>query len=99
MFRIEDQRLLETPTSPRELVSSEPSVPNPDVQLYRVRIERESLPKYIERLIVLTFVVQLMGALIVLFGTQEWGRHISNNLQLMSVCLLYYAYSLEFNTR
>ena len=47
---IEDQRLLEAAASPRELVAGEPSVTNPNVQLYRVRIERESLPKYVERL-------------------------------------------------
>jgi len=39
-----------------------------------------------------------MGALIILFGTQKWGRHISVNLQLLSVCLLYYAHGPEFNT-
>jgi len=68
------------------------------VQLYRVGIERESLPKYVERFVVLPLVVQLVGALIILFGTQKWGRHISVNLQLSSVCLLYYAHSPEFNT-
>ena len=68
------------------------------MQLYRVGIERESLAKHVERFVVLPFVVQLMGALVVLFGTQKWGRHISVNLQLMSVCLLYYSHSPEFNT-
>jgi hypothetical protein len=98
VLRIEDQRLFEAPTSPRELVARQPSVTDPDVQLYRIGIERESLPKYVERLVILPFVIQLVGALVILFGTQKWGRHISGNLQLMSVCLLYYSYSPEFNT-
>ena len=98
MLRVEDECFLEASACPRKFLSRVVRVTNPDVQLYRIGIERESLPKYVERLIVLPFVIQLVRALIVLFGTQKWGRHISGNLQLMSVCLLYYSYSLEFNT-
>ena len=42
--------------------------------------------------------LELMRTLVVFLGTQKWGWHISGNLQLVSVCLLYYSYSLEFNT-
>jgi hypothetical protein len=45
------------------------------VQLYRVRVERESLSEHTKRLFILAFIVKLMGALVVLFRTQERGGH------------------------
>jgi hypothetical protein len=45
------------------------------MQLYRIRIESESFSKYPERFLVLTFIVKLMGALVILFRTQERGGH------------------------
>jgi hypothetical protein len=45
------------------------------MELYGIRVERESFSEHPKRLFVLPFVVQLMGALVVLFRTQERGGH------------------------
>jgi len=45
------------------------------MQLYRIGIERESLAENAERIVVLTFVVELMRTFVVLFGAQERGGH------------------------
>ena len=85
---IEHQRFLEALPRPRVFLASEARVTDPHVQLHRVRVERESLTEHIERLIILAIVVQLMRALIVLFGTQKWGWHGSTNLHRMRDFLL-----------
>jgi hypothetical protein len=85
---VEHECLLEALTSPRVLLTCESRVTNPNVQLHRIRIEREPLAKYLERLVILPFVVELMRAFVVLFGTQEWGRHGDGYLRHMM-----YAYS------
>src|ERR671928_570703 len=85
---VQHERLLETLTGPRVLLTCESRVTNPNVQLHRVRIEREPLAKYLERLVILPFIVELMRAFVVLFGTQEWGRHGDGYLRHMM-----YAYS------
>jgi hypothetical protein len=82
VLRIEDERFLEAAPTPRILLSSEPGVGDSDVQFYRMWIKRKAFSQDIQRLIVLALVVQLMGALIVLFRTQEWSRHLSNPLRL-----------------
>jgi hypothetical protein len=81
MLRIEHECFLEAPATPRVFLAREPGVPHPDVELYRMRIERQPFAKYLERLFVLPLVIQLMGALVVLFGTQERGRHVQRHLQ------------------
>ena len=53
-----------------------------DVQLHRVRIEREPLTEHVERLVVLSLVVEGVRALVVLLGAQEGVRHISGILRL-----------------
>src|ERR1700745_2242225 len=75
MLGLEDQRVLEATPRPREFLTGELGIPHSDVQLYRIRIECESLSEYTERLIVLSFIVTLMGALVVLFRTQERSGH------------------------
>ncbi len=75
VLRLEDQRLLEAPARPGELLAGESRVPHTDVQLYRGRVEREPFPQNGQRLVVLPFVVELVGALVVLFGAQERGGH------------------------
>src|ERR1043166_9044947 len=72
---LQHQRFLERATRPRVLFTREPRVPHPNVELYRTRVERESFAKYRERFVVLTFIVQLVGALVVLLRTQEGGGH------------------------
>jgi hypothetical protein len=68
---IQDERLLEGAPRPRELVARQARVSDPDVQLHRVRVERESLTKYGQRLVVQPLVVELVRAFVVLFGTHE----------------------------
>ena len=72
---LEDQRLLERAAGPGKFLARELGVSDPYVQLYRIRIERESFAKYGQRFVILPFVVQLMRALVVLFRTQERGGH------------------------
>ena len=86
VLRLEDERLLEAAPRPRELLAGEAGVPHADVQLHRVRIEREPFPKHVERFVVLAFVVQLVGALVVLFGAQERGGHGYRSLRLVRGC-------------
>ena len=75
VLRLEHERLLERVASPSILLARQLGVPNPHMQLHRIRIERESFSKYRQRLIVLAFVVQLMRAFVVLLRTQERGGH------------------------
>src|SRR6476469_3607794 len=75
VLRLEDQRLLEAAARPGELLAGESRVTYPDVQLYRCRIERDPFPQNGQRLVVLAFVVELGGALVVLFRAQERGGH------------------------
>src|SRR5436190_3709454 len=76
VFRLEHERLLERAAGPREFLPRELCIPNPHVQLYRIRIENESLSKYGERIVILALVVELMRALVILFRTQERGGHL-----------------------
>ena len=87
VLRLEDQRLLEAAARPGELLAREPRVPHADVQLHRRRIEREPLTQHGQRLVVLAFVVELVGALVVLFGAQERGGHGYRSLRLVRVAL------------
>jgi len=73
---LENERFLEGSAGPSIFLARQLRVPYPDMQLDCVGIERESLAKHGERLIVLPFVVQLMGALVVLFRTQERSGHV-----------------------
>src|SRR5690606_9309667 len=78
---IENQGLLENESGPGVLFPCQPRIADPDVQFYRVRVERQALAKHFERGVILPFVVQLMRLLVVLFRAQERGGHISANLQ------------------
>src|SRR5688572_11737184 len=75
MFWIEDECLLEAAAGPREFFARVVRVTDANVQLYRIRVECEPLAKYVQRLVVLAFVVQLMRSLIILLGTQKRGSH------------------------
>ncbi len=81
VLRIEHQSFLEAPSRPRIFLTRETGVPHPNVELYRMRVERQPFAKHLERLLVLPLVIELMGALVVLFGTQERGRHVQRHLQ------------------
>ena len=72
---VEDQRLLEAATGPGELVPGKARVAHPHVQLDRLRIDLESFPQQLERVVVAPLVVQGVRALVELFGTQERFGH------------------------
>src|SRR5205814_4364974 len=72
---VEDKSFLEASPSPRKFLACVIRVTDPNVQLYRVRVEREPLSKYVQRFVVLAFIVQLMRSLIILLGTQKRGSH------------------------
>ena len=75
VLRFEHERILKAASRPTKLFASQLGVSHSNVQLYRVRVERESLSEHTERLFILAFIVKLMGALVVLFRTQERGGH------------------------
>ena len=75
VFGVEDKGFLEASPSPRIFLARVIRVTDANVKLYRVWIEREPLSKYVQRLVVLTFVVQLVRSLIILLGTQKRGSH------------------------
>src|SRR5215831_5210411 len=75
VLRLEDQRLLERTAGPSILLARELRVTYPNMQLHRIRVERESFAKHAERIVVLPFVVELMRTFVVLFRTQERGGH------------------------
>ena len=75
MLRLQHERILKASPRPGKLLASQLGVTHSNVQLYGVRVERESLSEHTQRLFILAFVVKLMGALVVLFRTQERGGH------------------------
>src|SRR5688500_19318263 len=64
-------------------------VANPNVELYRVRVETESFLEYVQSFVILTFVVQLMRSLVVLFRTQKRCWHDDAPSEESSMKLLY----------
>ena len=72
---LEHERLLERAAGPSILFARELRVSYPYMQLYRIRIERESFAKHAQRVVVLTLVIELMRTFVVLFRTQERGGH------------------------
>ena len=86
---IENQRFLEAASGPGVVLAGVVGVANPYMELHRVRIETESLFKYVQRLIILTFVVQLMCSLVVLFRTQKRCWHDYAPSEESSISLLY----------
>ena len=73
VFGVEDERFLEASACPRIFFARVVRITDANVQLYRIGIERESLSKYVQSLVVLAFIVQLMRSLIILLGTQKRG--------------------------
>ena len=61
-------------------LAREPGIAQPYVQLYGVGIEVEPFLERLECGFVFAVIVQTMGALVVLFGAEERGRHISTDL-------------------
>src|SRR5688500_5498245 len=98
MFGVEDECLLEAAAGPREFFARVVRVTDANVQLYRIRAECEPLAQYVQRLVVLAFVVQLMRSLIILLGTQQRGSHGGLLPPTDRVALLYYRSAVLFKT-
>ena len=65
---IEGDRLLEGAPGPGELVSGEPGVAEPHVQLHRVGVQLQPLAEGFDRFVVFAVVVQLVCAFVVFVG-------------------------------
>jgi hypothetical protein len=87
---IENQRFLEAAACPGVLFSRVIRVANSNVELYRVRVEAESFPEYVQSFVILSFVIQLMCSLVVLFRTQKRCWHYVAPSEKSSIRLLYH---------
>src|SRR5580765_991517 len=89
VIRVENERFLEAAPGPRVVLAGVMCVANSNMELHRIRIETESLSQYVQRLIILSFVVQLMRSLVVLFRTQKRCWHDYAPSEESSIGLLY----------
>ena len=78
VVRIEDKRFLEAASRPGVVLAGVVCVANSNVELHRIRVETESLSKYVQSFVILPFIVQLMGSLVVLFRTQKRCWHATH---------------------
>jgi hypothetical protein len=89
MVGIEDERFLEAPSGPGVFLAGMVCVANSNMELHRIRVEAESLSKYVQSFVILSFVVQLMRSLVVLFRTQKRCWHDDAPSEESSIRLLY----------
>src|SRR3982074_2659962 len=89
MVGIENERFLEAASGPGVLLAGMMCVANPNMELYRIRVEAESLSKYVQSFVILSFIVQLMCSLVVLFRTQKRCWHDDAPSEESSIRLLY----------
>src|SRR5688572_5258465 len=89
MVGIENKRFFEAASCPGVLLAGMVSVANANVELYRIRVEAESFSKYVQSFVILSFIVQLMRSLVVLFGTQRRCWHDDAPSEESSISLLY----------
>ena len=97
MVGIEDERFLETAACPCKFLAGKTRITDTNVQFDCVRVEREPLAQYVERLIVLRLVIKGVGALIILLGTQERSRHLVSILRSGRVTGKYRALRVVLN--
>jgi hypothetical protein len=74
--------LLERVSRPGEFFPGELGITDSDVQLDGVRIDGQAFAEHIDRFIVSRLIVELVRALVVLFGAQERGGHSVTGLRL-----------------
>src|SRR5689334_13433720 len=88
VIRIENEGFLEAAPGPRVFFARMVCVANPYVELYRIRVEAESFFKYGERFVVISFVVQLVCSLVVLFRTQKrcWHTYAPSEESSLTYC-------------
>ena len=79
---VEDQRFFETLARPSKLVARQARIPDTNVELDGVGIERQPLAQHAEGVIVVPFVVELVSPLVVLLGAQKRRRHRPIDLRL-----------------
>jgi len=65
-----------------EFLAGKLGIPDSDMELDGVRVDRQAFAEHIDRFVVPGFVVQLVRAFVVLFGAQERGRHAVTGLRL-----------------
>src|SRR6185295_17182468 len=75
VVRLEGERLLEGAPGPRELLSREARVAEPDVELDRVGVEKEPILEHLERAVVVAVVVETMRTLVVILRAEERSGH------------------------
>src|SRR5215210_2471980 len=96
MIGIENECFLEAAPSPGVLLAGMVCVANANMQLHRVGVEAESLSEYVQSFVILSFVVQLMRSLVVLFRTQKRCWHYDAPSEESSINLLYSLDSRRF---
>jgi hypothetical protein len=74
---LEHECFLEAAASPRIFLARQARVAHTYVQLDRGGVQREPLTQHGEGVVVVAFVVELVGALVILFGAQERGGHVT----------------------
>src|SRR6266576_2155914 len=89
MIGIENERFLKAASSPGILFARMVCVANSNMELHRIRVEAESFSKYVQSFVILSFVVQLMRSLVVLFRTQKRCWHDDAPSEESSISLLY----------
>src|ERR1700693_1005593 len=89
MVGMENERFLEAPSRPGVFFAGMVCVANSNVELHRIRVEAESLFKYVQSFVILSFVVQLMCSFVVLFRTQKRCWHDDAPSEESSISLLY----------
>src|SRR4029078_200370 len=89
MIGIENERFLEAASRPCVLFAGVVRVANSNVELHRIRVEAESFSKYVKSFVILSFVIQLMRSLVVLFRTQKRCWHCYAPSEESSLSLLY----------
>ena len=89
MVRIENERFLEAAPGPCVFLAGMVCVANSNMELHRIRVETESFSKYVQSFVILSFVVQLMCSLVVLFRTQKRCWHNDAPSEESSMNLLY----------
>jgi hypothetical protein len=89
VIRIQNERFLEAAAGPRVLLARVVCVANSYMELYRIRVEAESLSEYVQSFVILSFVIQLMRSFVVLFRTQKRCWHCYAPSEESSISLLY----------
>ena len=89
MVRIENERFLEAAPGPCVFLAGMVCVANSNMELHRIRVETESFSKYVQSFVILSFIVQLMRSLVVLFRTQKRCWHNDAPSEESSINLLY----------